>query len=107
MAQIAFTGVERMYRGRGIGQALKAASIQACRDWGAAVVTTTVLRDNLQAKRLNERLGFVEAPNQKSTKLVRLYLDLCAESSAEKVAPEPMGRTSRSPDPAALIHPLR
>lgn len=107
MAQIAFTGVERMYRGRGIGQALKAASIQACRDWGAAVVTTTVLRDNLQAKRLNERLGFVEAPNQKSTKLVRLYLDLCAESSAEKVVPEPMGRTSRPPDPAALIHPLR
>lgn len=75
-AQIAFTGIAPAWRARGIGRALKEASIQACRDWGVASVSTGVRWDNRKARALNEQVGFVEVPARSTRRLVHLQLDL-------------------------------
>ena len=97
IAQIAFTCVAQDYRGRGLGHALKAASIQACRAWGAALITTTVMRDNLEARRLNESFGFAEIPGPRSTRLARLTLDLSATPAEVDMAAMPLARSSVPP----------
>lgn len=79
-AQIAFTGVALDVQGRGIGRALKLASIQTCRGWGVAAVITGVRRMNTRAKAMNERAGFVEVPELSSTRLIHLRLDLTAHT---------------------------
>jgi len=75
-AQIAFTGVDPAFQGRGIGKALKEASIQVCREWGMVAVATGVRRQNLRARLLNEKAGFVEVPTLSTLRLVYLRLDL-------------------------------
>jgi ribosomal protein S18 acetylase RimI-like enzyme len=95
VAQIAFTGVEPEVRGHGVGRALKLASLQACREWGVAAVTTGVRRDNLAARALNARAGFVEIPELSSRRLVQLHLDLGTAGAplprADRLATPPAG----------------
>lgn len=78
IAEIAFTGIAPDARGHGLGRALKLASIQACRDWGAEIVITDVRRTEPRARVLNERVGFVEVPERSSSRLIHLHLDLNA-----------------------------
>jgi len=78
VAQISFTGIDHEVQGRGIGWALKQASIQVCRDWGVDIVVTGVHRKNLRAKALNVRAGFVEVPELSSKHLIHLRLDLAS-----------------------------
>ncbi|HJW44396.1 MAG TPA: GNAT family N-acetyltransferase [Geothrix sp.] len=78
VAQIAFTGLAQEARGHGIGRALKEASIQVCRGWGVDAVITGVHWENLRARRLNERMGFVEVPDLSSSRLAHLRLELKA-----------------------------
>jgi GNAT superfamily N-acetyltransferase len=87
VAQIAFTGLAPEARGQGIGRALKEASIQVCRMWGVDAVITGVHWENLPARRLNERLGFVEVPELSSRRLAHLRLELKAPCP-EAVLPE-------------------
>jgi ribosomal protein S18 acetylase RimI-like enzyme len=79
-AQIAFTGIAPDFQGQGIGQALKRASIQACREWGSESVSTGVRRGNTRAKALNERYGFVEVPELNTKMLIHLRLTLNASA---------------------------
>lgn len=76
VAQIAFTGIAADLQGQGLGRALKHASIEVCREWGAETVVTGVLRENVQARVLNESAGFLEVPELSSRRLVHLRLDL-------------------------------
>jgi len=76
VAQIAITGVDPDFQGQGIGKALKEASIRVCQERGMVAVATGVPRQNHQARRLNERAGFVEVPCLSSNRLVYLRLDL-------------------------------
>ncbi|GLH71159.1 hypothetical protein GETHPA_26920 [Geothrix rubra] len=107
VAQIAFTGVAQEARGHGVGRVLKLASLQACREWGVAAVTTGVRRDNLPARALNAWVGFVERPELSSKRLVHLHLDLGAPgpppATGGPARPSPGGLTTprRRPDPPA------
>lgn len=83
VAQIAFTGVDPDFQGQGIGKALKAASIQQCRERGAVAISTGVRRQNERARHLNEQSGFVEVPSLSSRRLVYLWMEL----SGKEVAP--------------------
>jgi mycothiol synthase len=55
------TGVRSALRGKGVGSALKVASLTAARSRGAKVVVTENHADNEAILALNERLGFREA----------------------------------------------
>lgn len=78
VAQIAFTALRPEAQGHGLGTALKQASIEVCRTWEVDRVVTGVRRENLRARLLNERAGFVEDPQQSTRRLLYLYLDLKA-----------------------------
>ncbi len=86
--QIAFTCIAPEFRGRGIGRFLKQASIQACQDWKVVAVTTAVRRENVAAKALNKRFGFVEVEAKSSERMVHLRLDLKATGLAGEVLPD-------------------
>ena len=74
--QIAFTGVDPAFQGKGIGRALKEASISRCRERGLVAVITGVRRSNQQARLLNEKAGFLEVPSMSTRDLVFLRLEL-------------------------------
>lgn len=99
VAQIAFTGLAPEARGHGIGRALKEASIRTCRTWGVNAVITGVRWENLRARRLNERVGFVEVPALSSSRLVHLRLELKAP------CPEPVESEAVPPSPGAFLAP--
>lgn len=52
-------GVVREHRGRGIGTALMEAALRAAREKGLTRIELTVRTDNLRARKLYERFGFV------------------------------------------------
>jgi GNAT superfamily N-acetyltransferase len=58
------TFVLRAYRGRGIARALKQVQIEAARRAGLEVLTTQNEDSNLPMRRVNERLGYVAAPDR-------------------------------------------
>lgn len=76
VAQVVYTAVDPAFQGKGIGRALKEASISQCRERGWRSVSTGVRRQNLRAWRLNERAGFVEVPSRSTPGMVYLRLDL-------------------------------
>ena len=57
---IDYVGVDPGYEGRGIGQALLWAGVEALRDRGCGRIALTVRESNTVARRLYRRLGFTE-----------------------------------------------
>lgn len=109
VAQVAFTGLAPEARGQGIGRALKDASIQVCREWGVDAVVTGVRWENLRARRLNERVGFVEVPELSSSRLVHLRLELkarCPVPARSASAPSPKANPE-PPSGLPLLPPTR
>ena len=66
-------GVEAPWRGRGVGEALLRAPRQAARDHGIARLSLSVERDN-PARRLYERLGYVEVAGNEGAATMLLQL---------------------------------
>lgn len=56
------TAVAREWRGRGVGAALKRSQIAAAKERGVRRLLTESQHDNEPMRRLNEKLGFVPAP---------------------------------------------
>ena len=56
------TGVKRAWRGRGVAGALKRAQIAWAKEQGYERLSTTNELRNEPIRRLNERLGYREAP---------------------------------------------
>lgn len=82
LAQIAYTAVDEGFRNRGIGKALKLASIEVCREWGRTSVATGVRPENQGALALNEGLGFVKVPALSTPWMTYLCLDLRGREDA-------------------------
>ena len=58
----AFTGVERAYRGRKLGLALKLLAIQCARSYGATSIMTDNDSQNAPMLAINRKLGYKSEP---------------------------------------------
>lgn len=104
VAQIAYTAVDPAFQGQGIGKLLKTVSIRVCRERGLTAVSTGVVRTNLRARQLNERVGFVEVPSGYSRRLVHMRLDFGGALVPDREYPLPETGTEGSP--MSAIHGL-
>lgn len=75
-AHVAYTAVAAEERGRGVGAALKDASIRWCRDRGIERMITGIHEDNLASRRMNEKAGFTEAPEYRSDDMLIFVLPI-------------------------------
>jgi ribosomal protein S18 acetylase RimI-like enzyme len=75
-AQIAWTGVESTFQGCGVGKMLRHAAIAESRKRQKSAVFVGMRRKNTAARKLNERVGFVEIPSINTNALVYFMLPL-------------------------------
>lgn len=59
-----YTGVDRTYRGRGLGLALKLLSFRAAREFGVTAMSTETEAGNVPILTINRKLGYVPGPGR-------------------------------------------